>query len=60
MSMASLEKAILAGLKKETSNNKLTKSSIMEWSTTPVVAQEGEKLCEVKDPHVFVAYKDKK
>ncbi len=57
MSMASLEREILAELKQITGNSKLTKNSIQEWSTTPVKAQEGELLAELPKLHVFVAYK---
>lgn len=60
MSIASFERELLAELKTVTGNSKLTKNSIMEWSTTPVKAQEGELLAELPGLHVYVAYKPKK
>lgn len=45
MSMATLEKAILAELKKVANNPKLTKNNIMAWETgKSLKAEEGETL----------------
>jgi hypothetical protein len=42
MSMASLEREILAEAKDVFKNQKLTKNKIIEWSTGDVKAQDGE------------------
>lgn len=44
MSMQSLERAILIEAKEVIGNKKLRMKDIMEWSTSEVVAQPGEKL----------------
>lgn len=58
MSMATLERAILAELKTITKNNKLKLKDILEWSTGSVDAQTGEKLVFLPDLKVTVAVKD--
>jgi hypothetical protein len=60
MSLATLEKAILAELKTVTDNPKLTKNSIMEWANMPVKAEEGEILAYLPELMLHVAYKPKK
>lgn len=59
MSMASLEKEILKELKEVTGNPKLTKNSIMEWSTGTVKAQAGEKLVRLPKLQINCAIKEK-
>ena len=57
MSMASLERAILAGARAALKNPKLKLKDIMEWSTSPLTAHEGEIVVCVDDPGVQVAVK---
>lgn len=59
MSVASFERALLQELREVTGNKKLTRNSWMEWSTTPVKAEEGEKLAHLPKLGIHVAYKDK-
>ncbi len=60
MSIASFERELLFELKEVTGNKKLTRNSWMEWSTTPVKAQDGELLAFLPKLSIHVAYKDKK
>jgi hypothetical protein len=57
MSLASLEKAILKELKEITNNKKLTKNSIMEWSTSEIKPEDGETLIQLPELKVWVCYK---
>ncbi len=57
MSMATLERAILAGAKVLLNNPKLRIKDIQEWSSGDIVAQEGEVVIYVPDPGVHVAVK---
>jgi hypothetical protein len=57
MSMATLERAILAGARKVLNNPKLRKMDIMEWSTGDIEPADGEIVVNVPDPGVFVAVK---
>lgn len=59
MSLASLEKAILAELKEVTGNKKLTKNSIQEWSTGEITPHDGEQQAFLPVVRVHVAYKVK-
>lgn len=52
-----IEAAILKELKKVSGNNSLRQKDIMEWSTSEVKAQEGEKLYHLKELGVNVAVK---
>jgi len=49
MTMASLEREILAEAKIIVGNKKLRMKDIMEWSTGEIKAQEGEKLYFLKE-----------
>ncbi len=60
MSMATLEREILAELKAIAKNPKLTKNSIMEWSTTEVKAEEGETLYFLPKLKIYCAVKTTK
>lgn len=55
MSMATLERAVLAGAKIVFNNPKLRMKDILEWSTGKVKAEEGEVVARVDDPGVYVA-----
>lgn len=57
MSVATLERAILAGAKLVLCNKKLRMKDIMEWSTGEIVAHDGEVAVYVLDPGVFVVVK---
>lgn len=57
MSMATLERAILAGAKLVFKNPKLRMKDILEWSTGRVEAQDGEVAAYVPDPGINVAIK---
>ena len=57
MSMATLERAILAELKVVAKNRKLRMQDIAEWSTSKVYAQPGEVLYYLPELHVHVALK---
>ena len=57
MSMATLERAILAGAKEVFKNSKLKLKDIQEWSSGEITAHEGEVVARVPDPGVFVAIK---
>ena len=58
MSLASFERDILRRLS-EKLGKKVRSKDLMEWSTTPVIAQAGETLVEISDPdlHVYCAVK---
>lgn len=58
MSMRDLERVIWAELKVVTGNSKIRLKDIMEWSTGPIEAENGEKLIHLPDMNVNVAYKD--
>jgi hypothetical protein len=55
MTMATLERAILAGAKNTFKNPKLKMKDILEWSTGNVNAEDREVVAWVKDPGVNVA-----
>lgn len=57
MSMATLERAVLAGAKITFNNPKLRMKDILEWSTGTVKAEAGEVVARVDDPGVNVAIK---
>lgn len=54
MSMATLEKVILASAREVLENPKLKMKDILEWSTADVKSQIGEVVIYVKDPGVYV------
>ena len=60
MSMQSLEREILAEAKEVTSNKKLRMKDIMEWSTSEIVPQPGEKIYRLPKTGVNIAVIDKK
>ncbi len=55
MSMATLERAVLAGAKHMLNNPKLRMKDIMEWSSAEIAPQDGEIVAYVPDPGVYVA-----
>lgn len=55
MSMATLERAILAGMKTVFNNSKLRIKDIREWSSGDIKPQTGEVVAYIPDPGVFVA-----
>lgn len=55
MSMATLEKEILAAAKRHFNNPKLRKKDLLEWSTDEIEAREGEVTAWIADPGVYVA-----
>jgi len=57
MSLATLERAILAGAKEVLHNPKLKLKDIMEWSSGDIKAHDGEIVVNVPDHGVFVAVK---
>jgi len=57
MSMATLERAVLAGARVVLNNRKLKKADIQEWSTGEIEPHDGEVVVRVPDPGVFVAVK---
>lgn len=57
MSMATLERAILAELREVAKNPKIKQKDIMEWSTSEVKAQQGETLFFLPVLHVYCAVK---
>jgi len=57
MSLATLERAILAGARVVFKNPKLRLKDIQEWQTTEIEAYTGEVVAHVKDPGVYVAIK---
>jgi hypothetical protein len=57
MGMSELERAILSELREVAKNNKLKLKDIMEWSTSKVKAQEGEKLYFLPDLKIYCAIK---
>lgn len=57
MSMRTLEAAILKELRVVAKNKKLRQKDIMEWSTSPVKAAEGETLYKLPELSVYVAVK---
>jgi hypothetical protein len=60
MSIASFEREMLAELRQVTEDKKLTRNDWLEWSTTPIAAQEGELLAYLPTLRVHVAYKPHK
>ena len=58
MGIMAIEKVILSELRTVTKNNKLRLKDIMEWSTGPVKAHEGEKLYFLLDLQINVAVKE--
>lgn len=59
MSIATMERAIMQGLRAATGNKKLRLKDMMEWSTGKIKVREGETLTWVPDPGVWVAWKVK-
>lgn len=57
MSMATLERAILAGAKAVFKNPKLRLKDIQEWPSGEIDAHDGEVSAYVPDPGVYVAVK---
>ena len=57
MSIATLERAILAGARIVFKNPKLRLKDIREWSSVKIKPQEGEVVARVPDPGVYVAIK---
>jgi hypothetical protein len=57
MSLATLERAILAGAKIELKNPKLRQKDIQEWSTSEVKPQNGEVALRIPDPGIWIAVK---
>ena len=57
MSMRTLEKAVLEGAKIAFKNPKLKMKDIQEWSSGDILPHEGEVVCHVPDPGVYVAVK---
>lgn len=57
MSMATLERAILAGARIVFCNNRLRNKDIQEWSSWTIEPYEGERVAFVADPGVYVAIK---
>lgn len=57
MSMATLERAILAGAKFVFKNPKLRNKDIMEWRSADIKPEAGEVVAYVPDPGVWVAIK---
>lgn len=57
MSMATLERAILAGAKAVFNNPKLRQKDIQEWSSGEIKEHGGEVSVYVSDPGVYVAVK---
>ena len=57
MSMATLERAVLAGVKVLFANPKLRMADIQEWSSGNIKPHAGEVVAYVPDPGVFVAIK---
>jgi hypothetical protein len=57
MSMATLERAVLAGAKLTFNNPKLKMKDIQEWSTGEVEVQSGEISAWIPDPGVYVTIK---
>jgi hypothetical protein len=57
MSMATLERAILAELRDVTGKRKLRKKDMMEWSSGDIEPQEGETLVYLPGLKINVAYK---
>lgn len=55
MSMASLERVILANAKVFFKNPKLRLKDLQEWSTGKIVTQDGEVVEWIPDPGVYVA-----
>lgn len=58
MGMRQLESAILAEAKIVTGNKKLKMKDIMEWSTSEVKPQQGEKLYRLPKMGVNIAIKE--
>lgn len=57
MSMATLERAVLAGAKLVFRNPKLKMKDIQEWSSGEIKPHEGEVVARIPDPGVNVAIK---
>lgn len=55
MSMATLERAVLAGARIVFNNPKLKMKDVQEWSSGEIKAQEGEVVAYVPDPGVYAA-----
>ncbi len=55
MSMATLERAVLAGAKVAFNNPRLRMKDLREWSTGEVKPHDGEVVAHVEDPGVNVA-----
>lgn len=59
MGMKQLEAAILVEAKTVTGNKKLRQKDIMEWCTSEIKAQEGEKLYFLPKLKINIAVKEK-
>ncbi len=57
MSMATLERAILAGARTAFNNPKLRQKDIREWACGKIKKVDGETLIYVSEPGVYVAIK---
>lgn len=57
MSMATLERAILAGARLVFKNNKLRMKDIQEWSSGEIDQHDGEVIAHIPDPGVYVSIK---
>jgi hypothetical protein len=57
MSMATLERAILAGAKEILNNPRLRLKDMQEWSSGEIKPQAGEVTIKVPDPGVCVTVK---
>lgn len=57
MSMATLERAIVASARVVLKNPKLRLKDLMEWRTAEIKPEKGEVVVYVKDPGVWVAVK---
>ncbi len=57
MSMATLERAVLAAAKVAFKNPRLRMKDIQEWSSGEIKAHNGEVSVYVSDPGVFVVIK---
>jgi hypothetical protein len=55
MSLATLERAMLAGSRIAFNNPKLRMADVMEWSTDEVKPRDGEVVAWIGNPGVYVA-----
>jgi hypothetical protein len=57
MGIRALNADILKELREVTGDSKIRQKDIMEWCTTPIEPEEGERLAELPKLGMFVAYK---